>query len=170
MRHVWPPAATPAALTWSRRRLLVVGGLALAASLCPARLRARGCARPCVPAPSRAVPREKALALYRVHTGETLKTVYCRSRHTFCNNGGQRNYRAPVSRGGRAMHTTDADVRCCPDCGARWLPTEALEHPKTLPQHRVPWSVWLVWGPLMLGGVALWGLAALGLGRLTGWW
>ena len=65
------------------------------------------------------------------------------------------------------MYTTDTDVLYCPDCGARLLPTAALEHPQTLPEHRVPWSVWLVWATVVLGGVAMWGLAALGLGRLT---
>ena len=35
---------------------------------------------------------------------------------------------------------------------------------------RVNWPVTLAWGTLFFGGGTLWGLAALGLGRLTGWW
>ena len=37
------------------------------------------------------------------------------------------------------------------------------------PPH-VRWPVLLGWGGLLLGAIAVWGLAALGLGRLTGWW
>jgi hypothetical protein len=35
---------------------------------------------------------------------------------------------------------------------------------------RVNWPVTLAWGTLFFGGGTLWWLAALGLGRLTGWW
>jgi hypothetical protein len=68
------------------------------------------------------------------------------------------------------MYTTDTDVLCCPNCGARSLRTEAWEYPHTLHEHRGHGSVWLLWAALLLGAGGVWGLAALGLGRVTGWW
>jgi hypothetical protein len=68
------------------------------------------------------------------------------------------------------MYTTDTDVLCCPHCGTRWLPTDAWEHLPTLHRPRGHGSVWLLWAILVLGGGGVWGLAALGLGRVTGWW
>jgi hypothetical protein len=43
-------------------------------------------------------------------------------------------------------------------------------HPPVWHPTRVNWPVALAWGMLLGGGGAVWGLAALGLGRLTGWW
>jgi len=70
------------------------------------------------------------------------------------------------------MHTavTAADRLSCPACGASWLPTEEPTHLKTLRRPPVSRSVQLMWAALLLLGVAVWGLTALGLGRLTGWW
>ena len=43
-------------------------------------------------------------------------------------------------------------------------------HPPVWYTTRVNWPVALAWSTLLCGGCALWWLAALGLGRLTGWW
>ena len=68
------------------------------------------------------------------------------------------------------MYTTDTDGLCCPHCGAEWLSTDAVEHPQTVHTHQASQSVWLMWAAIVLSGSGVWGLAALGLGRLTDWW
>jgi hypothetical protein len=48
--------------------------------------------------------------------------------------------------------------------------TEASEHPYVPHVRRLGWPERLVWAAVLLVAGAVWGLAGLGLGRLTGWW
>jgi hypothetical protein len=50
------------------------------------------------------------------------------------------------------------------------IPAEVSAHPPVQYTTRINWPVALGWGTLSLGTGAVWWLAALGLGRLTGWW
>jgi hypothetical protein len=68
------------------------------------------------------------------------------------------------------MATTHTDWHAAPTAEARELLTVASVFPRLRQKFHVCYPVLLGWGALLLGGSALWGLAALGLGRLTGWW
>ena len=68
------------------------------------------------------------------------------------------------------MATTRTDWHDASAAEARELLTVALACPQTRHPSRIHWPVLLGWGGMLLGGIAVWGLAILGLGRLTGWW
>jgi hypothetical protein len=68
------------------------------------------------------------------------------------------------------MATTRTDWHDAPAVEAWQRLTTASAFPQTRHQFGVSYPVLLGWGGALLGGIALWGLAALGLGRLTGWW
>jgi hypothetical protein len=68
------------------------------------------------------------------------------------------------------MTMTRTDWQDAPAAPARERLTAASAFPQTRHPRRVPWPVLLGWGGMLLVGMALWVLAALGLGRLTGWW
>jgi hypothetical protein len=68
------------------------------------------------------------------------------------------------------MSTTHPDGHGYPATETREVGAEESQHPPALHKPHVSRSVKLQWGALLLGGIALWWLAMLGLGRLTGWW
>ena len=68
------------------------------------------------------------------------------------------------------MATTHTDWHVYPAYETQERPTEVSAHPPGWYTTRVNWPVVLAWGTLLCGGGALWWLAALGLGQLTGWW
>jgi hypothetical protein len=68
------------------------------------------------------------------------------------------------------MATTHTDWHDAPAPEAWQLLEATSAFPQTRHPSHVHWPVLLGWSGLLLGGITLWGLAALGLGRLTGWW
>jgi hypothetical protein len=68
------------------------------------------------------------------------------------------------------MTTTRTDWQEASAAEAQERLTIVSACPQTRHPSRVRWPVLLGWGGVLLGGMALWGLAALGLGRLTAWW
>jgi hypothetical protein len=68
------------------------------------------------------------------------------------------------------MATTRTVCHDDPTAAAWELRTAASAFPRSCQKSHVCYPVLLGWSALLLGGSALWGLAALGLGRLTGWW
>jgi hypothetical protein len=68
------------------------------------------------------------------------------------------------------MATTRMDWHNAPTAESWERLTAASAFPQTRHESCIHWPVLLGWGGILIGGVALWGLAALGLGRLTGWW
>jgi hypothetical protein len=66
--------------------------------------------------------------------------------------------------------TTRTDWQEASAAETRQLLTVASAGPQTHHPSRMRWPVLLGWGGMLLGGMVLWVLAALGLGRLTGWW
>jgi len=68
------------------------------------------------------------------------------------------------------MSTTHTDWHGYSIYETEEIQVDVSAHPPARKTTRVNWPTTLAWGTLFVGGGTLWWLAALGWGRLTGWW